>query len=163
MTFTRANSSYLLLALVLALTLTSSPPPLATTTTTTSFTTNAPSRWTFSLVQPAFAATKKKTTTKTKKPAHRTRRPTMRPTESPTRPCNYRTNILVLLMDDVGWGDVEYINPASLAKTPNINAFANSDNTIQLNRFHSEISCTPSRIAILTGRAPLRDCVWGEW
>lgn len=69
-------------------------------------------------------------------------------------------NFVILLSDDVGVGDLGYRNPQSLAKTPNIDKMASSSNTIIFSNMHSEAACTPTRAALLTGRSPLRDCVW---
>lgn len=70
-----------------------------------------------------------------------------------------RTSFLILLVDDLGYGDVGYLNNgASLARTRNIDAMANAESTIQLHRFYSEAECTPSRVAIMSGRSPSRDC-----
>lgn len=75
---------------------------------------------------------------------------------------NAKTSFLILIVDDIGIADMEYANGnKALTKTPTITKLANSDSAIQLLRFRSEATCTPSRIAILSGRSPLRDCVWG--
>lgn len=72
-----------------------------------------------------------------------------------------RPNIVIMLADDLGYGDVEFNNPASLAKTPNLIQMASSQNSAVFTNMHSEAACTPSRVAILTARSPVRDCVWG--
>jgi len=71
-------------------------------------------------------------------------------------------SIVILLADDLGYGDVGYLHRGTnRAKTPFIDAMAAAPSAIQFNRFHSEISCTPSRHSILTGRSPVRDCCLG--
>jgi len=74
-----------------------------------------------------------------------------------------RPNLVVMLADDTGKGDVEFFNPTKgLARTPNLNAMATSPSAIVFNNMHSEAACTPSRIALLTSRTPIRDCVWKQ-
>ncbi len=57
-------------------------------------------------------------------------------------------NIVVLLLDD--WGYEHY----SASFTPNINTLAASG--INFNRFSAEANCSPTRVALLTGRHPFR-------
>ena len=67
-----------------------------------------------------------------------------------------RPNILVLLMDDVGWGDFGcYGGGAAVgAPTPNIDRLARQG--LLLTSCYSEPSCTPSRATLMTGRLPIR-------
>jgi arylsulfatase A-like enzyme len=67
-----------------------------------------------------------------------------------------RPNILVFLMDDVGWGDFGCYGGgvAVGAPTPNFDKIAR--NGLQLMSCYSEPSCSPSRATILTGRVPNR-------
>jgi arylsulfatase A-like enzyme len=67
-----------------------------------------------------------------------------------------RPNILVILMDDVGWGDFGCYGGgvAVGAPTPNIDRLAREGRL--LTSCYSEPSCTPSRASILTGRLPMR-------
>ncbi len=65
-------------------------------------------------------------------------------------------NVLVLLMDDVGWGDFGcYGGGAAVgASTPHIDRLARGG--LRLTSCYSEPSCTPSRASLLTGRIPMR-------
>ena len=75
-------------------------------------------------------------------------------TESSLRP-----NILYLLADDLGYGDVEY--NGGKASTPNINKMAQGPHSILLSRFYSGGPvCSPTRGTILTGRNHNRYCIW---
>jgi arylsulfatase len=67
-----------------------------------------------------------------------------------------RPNVLVILMDDVGWGDFGCYGGgvAVGAPTPNIDRLARRG--LQLTSCYSEPSCTPSRASLLTGRLPMR-------
>lgn len=63
-------------------------------------------------------------------------------------------NIIVIMADDMGWGDIG-ANGASLIKTPNIDRLAAEG--IRLTSFYAGANvCTPSRAALLTGRYPIR-------
>ena len=71
-------------------------------------------------------------------------------------------SIVILLADDLGYGDVGWLKQGTnVAKTPELDAMAASSGVLQLTRFHTQITCTPSRVSIMTGRAPERDCVLG--
>jgi arylsulfatase A len=60
-------------------------------------------------------------------------------------------NIVYILADDMGWGDLECFNPHSAVPTPNANALAQSG--MRFTDMHSPSSvCTPTRYGILTGR-----------
>jgi arylsulfatase len=67
-----------------------------------------------------------------------------------------RPNILVILMDDVGWGDFGCYGGgvAVGAPTPNIDRLARE--SLQLTSCYSEPSCSPSRATLMTGRLPIR-------
>ncbi|MDO7085540.1 arylsulfatase [Pseudocolwellia sp. AS88] len=65
---------------------------------------------------------------------------------------NSRPNIIFVLTDDQGMGDLSGTgNP--IVKTPNIDAFAK--NSVRFNDFQVSPTCAPSRAAIMSGRHPL--------
>jgi arylsulfatase A len=62
-----------------------------------------------------------------------------------------RPNVLYILADDLGWGDIDAYNHDSAVPTPNCNAFAKQG--MRFTDMHaSSAVCTPSRYSILTGR-----------
>ncbi|KAF4519860.1 hypothetical protein B566_EDAN005198, partial [Ephemera danica] len=66
-----------------------------------------------------------------------------------------RPNVLLLLADDMGWGDLGVNVPQFPSNTPHLDALSNQG--LRLTDFHAGASvCTPSRAALLTGRMGLR-------
>lgn len=66
-----------------------------------------------------------------------------------------KPNVIVILTDDQGYGDVSALNPKAKFKTPNLDRLAREG--IAFTRGHSADSvCTPSRYSLLTGRYPWR-------
>ena len=65
-------------------------------------------------------------------------------------------NILYILIDDVGFGELgsREMNYVRGIKTPNINSFA--DEGVSLMNMYTEPSCTPTRTSFTTGRLPIR-------
>ncbi|MFC3613788.1 sulfatase-like hydrolase/transferase [Lutimaribacter marinistellae] len=65
-------------------------------------------------------------------------------------------NIVSVLIDDMGFGDmgIPELNAIRGYSTPNINAF--SDEAMRMVRMYTEPSCTPTRVAQMTGRLPVR-------
>ena len=75
----------------------------------------------------------------------------------PTTPS--RPNIVFMMADDLGYGDVHY--NGGREHTPNLDAMAASPHSIQLQRYYSGGSvCSPTRGTVLTGRNHNRYCVW---
>jgi arylsulfatase A-like enzyme len=61
-------------------------------------------------------------------------------------------HIVILLADDLGWGDVGY--NGSKIDTPNVDKLARRG--VRLNQFYAQPVCSPTRGALLTGRYPMR-------
>ena len=62
-----------------------------------------------------------------------------------------RPNIVFILADDMGYGDVQALNPDSEIPTPNLNRLAKEGMTFTDAHSPSAV-CTPTRYATLTGR-----------
>ncbi len=69
---------------------------------------------------------------------------------------NKPPNIIYILLDDVGFGEIGMDNLSVIRgyKTPHMSKLA--EEGISLNRMYSEPSCTPTRVAMMTGRYPTR-------
>lgn len=65
-------------------------------------------------------------------------------------------NIIYILLDDVGFGEIGMPTLSVIRgyKTPHIDAFAKDG--LSLMRMYTEPSCTPTRVAMMTGRKPVR-------
>ncbi|AKQ47676.1 arylsulfatase [Rufibacter radiotolerans] len=74
-----------------------------------------------------------------------------------------KPNIIIILADDMGWGDVGY--HGGKIKTPNLDRLAKEGT--ELNRFYVAAVCSPTRAGLLTGRYPdrfgLRTTVIPPW
>jgi arylsulfatase A len=69
-------------------------------------------------------------------------------------------NIVFILADDLGYGDVACYNPESKVSTPNLNRLASEG--MSFTDAHSPSTvCTPSRYSLLTGRMAFRNGVRG--
>jgi arylsulfatase A-like enzyme len=60
-------------------------------------------------------------------------------------------NVIFILSDDLGWGDVGY--HGSQIKTPTLDRLAKRG--VELNRYYTYAVCSPTRAAILTGRSSI--------
>ena len=79
------------------------------------------------------------------------------PRNQPPRGRAKPPNILFILADDVGYGDVRCFHPASKIPTPNIDRLAQQG--IRLTDAHSPSAvCSPTRYGVLTGRY-----AWRTW
>ena len=66
-------------------------------------------------------------------------------------------NIFYILIDDIGFGDLgsKTLNSIRGYETPSINKIAREG--MRLSRMYTEPSCTPTRVAFMTGRQPYRN------
>ncbi len=60
-------------------------------------------------------------------------------------------NIVIILADDMGYGDVQRLNPESKIPTPNLDGLASQGMTFTDGHSPSAV-CTPTRYGLLTGR-----------
>ena len=58
-----------------------------------------------------------------------------------------RPNVIIIVTDDLGWGDVSYNGGPIL--TPNIDKLAMDG--VQMDRFYAAPTCSPTRAALMTG------------
>ena len=61
-------------------------------------------------------------------------------------------NVVIFLADDTGWNDVGFHNPK--IRTPNLDRLAREG--VELDRYYAYPTCSPTRVALLTGRPPSR-------
>ncbi len=62
-----------------------------------------------------------------------------------------KPNIIYILADDLGYGDIQKFNPEGKIPTPNLNSMA--ENGVMFTDAHTSSSvCTPTRYGIITGR-----------
>lgn len=66
------------------------------------------------------------------------------------RPNEDAPNVIIFLLDDVGFAQVESFG--GLIRTPNIDALA--ENGLRYNNFHTTALCLPSRATLMAGRNP---------
>ena len=64
----------------------------------------------------------------------------------------HRPNVLLIVADDLGWNDVGYHNEEM--RTPVLDALART--SVQLNCHYVQPQCSPTRVALMTGRYPSR-------
>ena len=77
------------------------------------------------------------------------------PSLSPAR--GSRPNVVIILADDLGWGDVQSNNPDSAMTTPHIDSIAAAG--VKFTDAHSPSAmCSPTRYGLLTGRY-----AWRSW
>jgi arylsulfatase A len=66
-------------------------------------------------------------------------------------------NIIFIMADDLGYGDLGCYNPQSLVPTPNLDKLAGEG--VRLTNAYCPVSvCSPSRYALMTGQYP-----WRSW
>ncbi len=70
-----------------------------------------------------------------------------------------RPNIILVMADDQGWGDIAY-NGNPIVKTPHLDQMAREG--VRLDRFYAQAPvCSPTRASCLTGRHPYRTAI--DW
>ncbi|MEP3999442.1 MAG: sulfatase-like hydrolase/transferase, partial [Ekhidna sp.] len=68
-----------------------------------------------------------------------------------------KPNVLIILADDLGYGDIGAYNPNSKIPTPNLDQLAKEG--VMLENAYCPVSvCSPSRFALMTGVYP-----WRSW
>jgi len=70
-------------------------------------------------------------------------------------PATSRPNIVLILVDDLGYSDIGAYNPDTFYETPNIDGLAR-DGAMFLDGYAANPVCSPSRFAVLTGKYPSR-------
>ncbi len=86
--------------------------------------------------------------------------------KSPEPSLGLQPNIIFILADDMGYGDIQYLNKNAQVQTPNLNKLA--EGGIAFTDAHSGSAvCTPTRYGVLTGRyafrSPLKKGVLGGY
>ena len=85
---------------------------------------------------------------------------------SPGRPAPSRPNVLLILADDLGYGDVGAFNAGSPVPPPRLDRLA-GEGRVYTDAHSPSAVCTPTRYALLTGRYAWRSrlksgALWGE-
>ncbi|MDP7655225.1 MAG: sulfatase-like hydrolase/transferase, partial [Roseibacillus sp.] len=62
-----------------------------------------------------------------------------------------KPNIVIILADDMGYGDLQILNAKSKIPTPHLDALSRSGATF-LDAHSGSAVCTPTRYGLLTGR-----------
>lgn len=76
---------------------------------------------------------------------------------APAAPPEGRPNVLVIITDDQGYGDLScHGNP--VLRTPHLDAL--HAESVRLTDFHVDPTCAPTRAALMTGRYSGRVGVW---
>lgn len=82
------------------------------------------------------------------------------PLDDKGRPSTVRTNVVVVLADDLGWGDLSCYGHQSF-KTPHLDRLAREG--VRLTNFYACCPyCAPTRASIQTGRYPMRCGIVGN-
>ena len=76
-------------------------------------------------------------------------------TAAQQKSANGNPNIVLIYLDDLGYGDVSAYQAGTL-QTPNMDVLANGGMRFT-NGYASSATCTPSRYALLTGTYPWRN------
>lgn len=76
--------------------------------------------------------------------------------QPPPGPASERPNFVLILADDLGYGDAGKHKDPRIA-TPNLDRMAKEG--VELTSFYAAPTCTPARAALMTGRYPIRSGV----
>ncbi len=76
-------------------------------------------------------------------------------TKADAQNSSQKPNVLFILVDDLGWSDVGFINPNTFYETNNIDKLA-SESTVFTNAYAACPVCSPTRTSIMTGKYPAR-------
>lgn len=79
------------------------------------------------------------------------------PVTDVAEPSESSPNVVVIVADDLGWNDIGY--HGSMVETPNLDRLA--EGGVRLNQFYAYSTCSPSRVALLTGQSPALFKVFG--
>ena len=74
---------------------------------------------------------------------------------TPWSPAREKPNILFILADDLGYGDVGCYNPESKVPTPHLDRLAR-EGMLFTDAHSPSTVCTPTRYSIMTGRMAFR-------
>lgn len=70
-----------------------------------------------------------------------------------THPMSQKSNIVVIMADDLGWNDIGYASTDLYGMTPTLDSMAKAG--IKLSSYYSQHQCTPARGSLLTGKYPI--------
>src|SRR5262245_7281255 len=68
-----------------------------------------------------------------------------------------RPNVVVIMTDDVGWGDPNAYGFDRGVSTPNLNRIAAEG--VRFTNWYGQASCTAGRASFMTGRIPIRSAL----
>ena len=72
-----------------------------------------------------------------------------------------KPNIIFILADDLGYGELTCYNKNAIVKTPNIDRLA--QNGIRMTQAYASPVCSPTRTCLLTGKFPQKSGVYGNF
>lgn len=83
------------------------------------------------------------------------------PTPAAAQPGGSRPNFVVIMTDDVGWGDLGSYGGGAMrgAPTPNLDRMASEG--MRFVNYYGQASCTAGRASFITGRIPIRTSLSG--
>ncbi len=78
--------------------------------------------------------------------------------EGQTKPKDRRPNIIFIMSDDQGWGDLSLNWPDTNVRLPELERIGRSG--IRFTEFHTEPLCGPSRACVFTGQYSMENGMW---